>query len=1017
MNSLILTSRRRRVRGKRVGGMALVITLSLVVLVTIVVMAFFARTITNQTVEASRTHGMEVGQLLMTAQDYAKGEFIKEIIEHSTVVELANNTTIYRPKTNMYAVPQRVVDSSMANNDTFLNLVRQSRSLSSNGVGVTNASAHNCATPSKNGRVVDTSRWNQPLLLTGAGFISTDQLPRWIYLNKDGSITATPSGSVVGRFAFNVYDVGGLLDANLAGHPISPALTESQLKEIRGTLAGVDLQQIPGFENPDTVNSFIQWRNFKSSGSSAEFVSGVTNSAFNGGVIALPGDNRFRGRQDLIKYAATQNQLLTNALPYLSSFNRFLNEPTFAPSADRPKSGTLPGQASYPLVSSGLDDNLNPDILSVRVTVPFTRTDGSVAAIGEPLVKQRYPLSRLGLLGSSSGGEGSSSNIYKLFGLTRSSISAPWVYNHGATDRILSLNEVATLGRDADFFELLQAVINVGSLGKSIGTTMQDRGLPDPDANCYNQVIQIGCNLIDQYDADSYPTVIQFGNSENVGIENLPYLARIFTKTYRLNSYPGSMSAYFQPEVWNPHQAPVATGSGPTEFRFVAKGASRISFQTSAGWNYPPVFSPTSGAIAFSTASESYREPLLLSPSHGAEASGLDNVADGSFVGLHIFTAPNVPPPTSAKPFGWIQNADPEGISFMLQYRDPAGNWISYSAFDHIRGSSAVLFSLDPDRIENGSPYQLFLGRADPRTQRFGSGQSGTSTSDAALGNTMRPNYQTSGYALQYAGGGYPGWTSSDEFGLLSQNNPPLATFYQDADGIVRRSDGAYSSGVYGQPMQMGSGPGSRPVVLDRPFQSVGEMGYAFRDMPWKSLDFFTPNSGDAALLDIFCLYEQGPKSVVAGKFNLNTRLLPILKSALVGSAKKSDGDLALSDEEATKIASRILLTTSSSPLINPSDLAQKVAPSIEYTDFSQAPEDGAIKERREVIVRSLVDFGDTRMWNLLVDMVAQTGRFSGGGTTESDFSVDGESRNWLHFTVDRYTGKIIDESAEAVPE
>ena len=30
-------------------------------------------------------------------------------------------------------------------------------------------------------------------------------------------------------------------------------------------------------------------------------------------------------------------------------------------------------------------------------------------------------------------------------------------------------------------------------------------------------------------------------------------------------------------------------------------------------------------------------------------------------------------------------------------------------------------------------------------------------------------------------------------------------------------------------------------------------MGYVFRDLPWKNLDFFTPESADAALLDLFC--------------------------------------------------------------------------------------------------------------------------------------------------------------------
>ena len=43
-------------------------------------------------------------------------------------------------------------------------------------------------------------------------------------------------------------------------------------------------------------------------------------------------------------------------------------------------------------------------------------------------------------------------------------------------------------------------------------------------------------------------------------------------------------------------------------------------------------------------------------------------------------------------------------------------------------------------------------------------------------------------------------------------------------------------------------------MILNRPFRSVGELGYAYRDQPFKTLDLWSPTSGDAALLDIFSL-------------------------------------------------------------------------------------------------------------------------------------------------------------------
>ena len=48
----------------------------------------------------------------------------------------------------------------------------------------------------------------------------------------------------------------------------------------------------------------------------------------------------------------------------------------------------------------------------------------------------------------------------------------------------------------------------------------------------------------------------------------------------------------------------------------------------------------------------------------------------------------------------------------------------------------------------------------------------------------------------------------------------------------------------------------SRPIILNRPFRSVSEMSYTFTGTPWKNLDFFTPESGDSALLDTFCVNE-----------------------------------------------------------------------------------------------------------------------------------------------------------------
>ncbi len=50
------------------------------------------------------------------------------------------------------------------------------------------------------------------------------------------------------------------------------------------------------------------------------------------------------------------------------------------------------------------------------------------------------------------------------------------------------------------------------------------------------QLIPLGANLIDQYDADSYPTAIFFNSRTFYGVENLPYLYGWQQMWYRMKA-------------------------------------------------------------------------------------------------------------------------------------------------------------------------------------------------------------------------------------------------------------------------------------------------------------------------------------------------------------------------------------------------------------------------------------------------------------------------------------------------
>ena len=61
--------------------------------------------------------------------------------------------------------------------------------------------------------------------------------------------------------------------------------------------------------------------------------------------------------------------------------------------------------------------------------------------------------------------------------------------------------------------------------------------------------------------------------------------------------------------------------------------------------------------------------------------------------------------------------------------------------------------------------------------------------------------------------------------------------------------------------------------------------------------------------------------------------------------------------------------------------------------------------EQKETIARALAEMGQTRTWNLLIDVIAQTGRYSPDATDinqANKFIVEGEKRYWLHIALGR---------------
>jgi len=135
---------------------------------------------------------------------------------------------------------------------------------------------------------------------------------------------ASNTNYVVGRYAYAVYDEGGMLDLNVAGYPQN--LINTQAAAYKSSLALADLTQI-GLSTTD-INNIVGWRNYASGKATGNFPGGPlsfsdTTSWINNFVLSnttgylttgtMPPyngftDQAFLSRQQLIK-------MFTQALP------------------------------------------------------------------------------------------------------------------------------------------------------------------------------------------------------------------------------------------------------------------------------------------------------------------------------------------------------------------------------------------------------------------------------------------------------------------------------------------------------------------------------------------------------------------------------------------------------------------------------------------------------------------------------------------------------------------------------
>jgi len=201
--------------------------------------------------------------------------------------------------------------------------------------------------------------------------------------------------------------------------------------------------------------------------------------------------------------------------------------------------------------------------------------------------------------------------------------------------------------------------------------------------------------------------------------------------------------------------------------------------------------------------------------------------------------------------------------------------------------------------------------------------------------------------------------------------------------------------------------PPSVPIVLNHPFSNVGEFGYGLDTANgFQPLNFTTEASNDKPVLDFFTynpiLHDYARADIV----NLNTKDVPvlaaILKSALKNDTINSPPSSVISQTEATSAAQRIVDETKLRPVLNRGDVARLVRVGAN-TSWTQ--------EQKQAIARALAELGQARTWNLMIDVIAQTGKCAPGETNVAKFIVQGEKRYWLHIALarDLNTDRTVD--------
>jgi len=878
-------------------GAALIIVLAFVVLVTALGVAYFSRATTDRQLAQSSFNDTSADLLARSALDIVVSDLKQEIATNTPV-----SATNIQPARYPAGIP----------NDNP-NLIRYS----SRNAAASRASTVRSTDASANGRSISLARWNSHYLIPRASTtnaidstpVASFTAPDWVLVTGQGPNSAPPPNAVIGRYAFAVYDEGGLLDMNLGGFP---------------TYAGLTLPTRPT-------------------------------------------------RRLAAKYPSEESEImLVSANP-----NPPCHDPKFTPNITNASGGT--GAPISPPITFNTNGT-NPQTFTASFLPHGLSIDTSTGTIsGIPTSPGTFTitLSVTNACGSDIG------TLNLTIGGRISPDSSPWPVNL-ARKGTIAFADVTTLPSTPTAITPTTPVGSMGNfpdpaqIGKIMGwrnyaTTQQPTSatFDNPSfllasADNYAKYFLGAFPPPDYVFTTRFTTVRNDIPPVNARTDQAVMTRQELIKLQRTIGFSQSLLQYlgtFSSEVNRP---------APDWPQSNGNLASRWDMNNLQGvipdsWLFP-------GHHGVGHAFGRQRHSLI------GQRLGLVWV-EGTFAPGTRLTDPNY---YGHWKYFHTLNPLPANPDF-FQIIDYAMNQANNNVPDpnHVRNTFTVGAAL----IDQYDTDDLF----DPDPNPPSSGNAGnTITIIDTVGNGNPANYV---YGIEGMSFDDP-TLNSGRPGPYCPYPPPVPSSY---------------------------------VLLNRRFENVGEFGYAYNPVSTltsKTLNFASSTSKDKPMLDFFT-YNTGTKR--AGMVNLNTRNGPVLASIIRGAL--------LNDPESENIPPSPTLVTPQNALAAGQAIVQETTstgsthgPALTRADVARlagavaaaVPAFAASDEAKQTIARTLAELGQARTWNLMIDVIAQTGKYAPGTldlTNPAKFIVEGEKRYWLHIALDRDDGSVLGTQLEEVIE